>query len=142
MGHIHKRGMNEMVALAFGSEGEMAEPVTAANPLPTTIAPSQDPANSTPLTGASSQTAILGPFIPQLGRPINLSLSGDWGGTVQLLRSTNDGVNKLPLTVGGMPWGLFYGNANEPVWQETEAGSSFYLSFTRTSGTLNYRIAQ
>lgn len=108
----------------------------------TATVPAQSAATSTPLSGSSSTTQTVGPFTPQLGRPINLTLSGTWVGSVQLLRSIDGGTTKLPLTVGGSAWGSYSANANEPVWTETEAGATYYLAITRTSGTISYRIAQ
>ena len=85
---------------------------------------------------------MAGPFTPQLGRPINILLSGAWTGTAQLLRSVDGGTNRMPLTIGGSTWGSYSANANEPVWTETEAGATFYLALTPSSGTVTYRVAQ
>ncbi len=73
---------------------------------------------------------------------MHLQLSGNWQGTVSLQRSTDSGATRQGLTVGGTPWASFSGNANEPVWQETEADTSFWLAITLTSGTLSYRLSQ
>lgn len=97
---------------------------------------------SSPLAGAASASGVLGPFVPGLDSPINLTLSGTWAGTVRLLRSTDAGATKIPVTLAGGTWGEFTSNVNEPVWEEGEAGVTFYLQFERISGTLNYRMAQ
>lgn len=102
----------------------------------------QGAASSTPLAGSSSTTQVVGPFAPVLGRPINLTLSGTWSGTVVVQRSVNGGLTKQGLTVGGSPWASYTANCNEPVWTETEAGVTFYLVITRQSGTINFRVAQ
>lgn len=99
-------------------------------------------ATSAALAGTTSATATLGPFTPQLARSIWLTLSGAWTGSAQLLRSTDAGVTKLPLTIAGQPWGAFTANANEPVGEETCAGATYYLAVTLTTGTLTYRVAQ
>jgi hypothetical protein len=57
-------------------------------------------------------------------------------------RSVDDGDTKLPLTVGGLPWAAFTGNACEPVAEESESGAAYYLDVTLASGTLTYRLAQ
>lgn len=108
----------------------------------TASVPAQQAATSSPLSGSATGTANIGPFTPQLGRPINLTLSGTWSGSAQLMRSVDGGTVKTGLTVGGTSWGSFTANANEPVWTESEAGATFYLAVSITSGTLTYRIAQ
>lgn len=135
-------GYAPCVALAFGSLDGAFTAVDAANPLPVASQPSQAAATSTPLTGTASANATAGAFAPQLGRPIGLTLSGSWTGTVQLLRSTDGGTSKLPVTVGGAAWASFTGNCNEPVWEENDAAATFYLAFTLTSGSVTYRVAQ
>jgi hypothetical protein len=71
-----------------------------------------------------------------------LSLEGTWQGTVALQRSTDGGVHKLPVTIGGGPWARFTGNACEPVWEESESVAKLYLDIQLASGSLNYRLAQ
>ncbi len=129
------------VAMVFGSDGSAATAVDLTNPLPTRVAL---PASGlAPLAGTTSASAaMVGPFTPQLARPIWLTLSGTWTGTVQMLRSTDGGATQLPLTIAGSIWGAFTGNCNEPVWEESEAGATFYLSTAITSGMLTYRVAQ
>ena len=127
-------------AMAFGAVGGAATPVSAESPLPvyaTTV-----PASTEALEGTADASMTMGPFAPELARPINLTLSGGWSGTVTVLRSIDGGSTKLGLTVAGEPWGVFTGNCNEPVWEESEAAATFYLSFERISGTLAYRVAQ
>lgn len=71
-----------------------------------------------------------------------LALSGTWTGTVKLLRSTDGGATKLPLTAAGLAWGVFNANCCEPVWEEAIVGAALYLDATLSSGTLTYRVAQ
>lgn len=94
------------------------------------------------LAGTMGASGVAGPFAPALSRPINLRLSGTWVGTVALKRSIDGGTTKDALTVGGDVWGVFTANCNEPVWEESEVGATYYLEFARTSGTLVYRVAQ
>lgn len=95
-----------------------------------------------PLEGSATTTVAIGPFAPAANLPVVLSLAGAWQGTVQLERSTDNGATRLPVTVGGAPWGRFSANACEPVWIENEDGAELYLAIAVTSGTLSYRIAQ
>lgn len=99
-------------------------------------------ATSTPLAGSTSGSGTSAVFTPQLGRVMTLSLWGTWAGSVTLQRSTDGGTTKLPVTVGGLPWGAFTANCNEQVWVPTDAAETFYLAIVITSGTLNYRMAQ
>lgn len=97
----------------------------------------------TVLTGSqASGSTTPGPFTPQLGRDMVLTLSGTWTGSVQLMRSVDGGTTKLPVTVGGTTWALFTANCNEPVWTSSESGATFYLAITVASGTVVYRLAQ
>lgn len=127
-------------ALAFGLPGEVAAAVARTNPLP--IAVTRIAATATPMTGTVNATTLAGPFLPELGRPIWITLSGEWLGSARLLRSTDGGVTRLPLTVGGSPWAEFIANANEAIGEESDAAATYYLDIVLTTGTLTYRVAQ
>ena len=128
-------------ALAFGSRGTPPIAVDASNPLPTTIR--LGATTSTALAGTASASGVVGPFVPELDRAIWLSLSGTWTGSVQLLRSTDNGATKLPLTYGD--------GTSRPAWStalqsavasETVAGASYWLGITLGSGGVVYRMEQ
>lgn len=89
-------------------------------------------------TGDTSAT----PFTAVPGRAINLQFSGTWGGTVVLKRKLPGQASYSAITLGASAYGSYTTNINEPVWEEPEAGTLFILDFTRTSGTLGYRISQ
>lgn len=125
-------------AIAFASPDGTAMVVSAQAPLPT--APVR--AATTPLAGTAVASSVQGPFQPVPDRPLMLSLSGTWTGTVRVLRSTDGGATKLPLTIGGAAWGQYTGNCCEPVWEESDASAQLYLDITLTGGTVAYRIAQ
>lgn len=127
------------VAVGYADPAENLILVTDDVPLPVSAKRAAAPA---PLTGATSQTTVAGPFVPALDTPIHLELRGTWSGQVALQRSVDGGATRSGVTVGGMPWAAFSGNANEVVWQEGEEGASLYLDITLTSGTLTYRLAQ
>ena len=95
-----------------------------------------------PLEGTTSASVQLGPYQPEPGVPVTITLSGTWSGTVSLLRSTDGGATRLPVTVGGTAWGVFTANANEPVWDENDSAATLYLDVALASGSLNYRVAQ
>lgn len=99
----------------------------------------------TPVTGDASfsaGTATIGPLIPLAGKEIWVTLSGTWVGTAQVLRSTDGGTTKLPLTVAGTAYGTFTGNANEQVAYPSDTAGIYYLTATLSSGTLTYRVSQ
>jgi hypothetical protein len=48
----------------------------------------------------------------------------------------------VPVTAGGLAWGVFTANACEPVWVEQEAVAELYLQIDVVQGTLNYRLSQ
>jgi hypothetical protein len=133
-------GMVPVYALGYGALGEAATPVDADHPLPTVSLTM--PASAAALTGTVSEDAVVGPFAPELGRPIWVTLTGDWQGSVSVQRSLNGGVGRQPLTVGGMPWAMFEANANEPVGEESVAGATWWLAVTLASGTLGYEVRQ
>jgi hypothetical protein len=95
-----------------------------------------------PLSGSASASGLAGPFAPVAGRAVTLALSGSWDGTVQLTRSTDEGATRLPLTAGGLPWGVYTANACEQAWFESEEGAELYLEIALASGEVDYRIAQ
>ena len=119
--------------------------VSPARPLPVT-AIGADMVSATPvpapLEGETTQTMRVGPFEPVLGRPIYLTLAGDWSGSVRLRRSVDGGTQTHPVTLAGAEWAMFSTNACEPVWQETEEAATLWLDCEITQGTLAYRVAQ
>lgn len=125
-------------AAAFADTDGTAILVSAASPLPVSFGQP----STTPLAGSTATTGVLGPFVPVAGRAVVLSLSGTWAGTVKILRSTDGGTTRLPLTAGGQVWGQYSANCCEAVWEESEPGATLYLDVTLASGTLAYRLAQ
>lgn len=127
--------------LAFTGADGNTKVASPTDPIPTTAA-ALAPATSTPLTGTSTGAQTVGPFTPVLGRPITLALSAaSWpGGNAQLLRSTDAGVTKLPLTPSGITIGVYGGTGADSPWVETEAGATFYLSLPGPG--ISYRVAQ
>jgi len=109
--------------------------VTGGPTPPATVAP---PA----LAGKTDKAMVAGPFRPAAGVPIHLQLSGTWTGRVSLERSLDEGATRQGLTVGGSSWASFTSNANEPVWQDNEAGVTFWVNAQITSGELTYRVSQ
>ncbi|MFV0624142.1 hypothetical protein ACBY01_09055 [Sphingomonas sp. ac-8] len=128
------------VGLSFGQPGDEAVFVDAANPMPVRLA--RGSLAVVPLAGTASAATRSGPFVPELDRPIHLTLSGSWTGRATLLRSVDGGATAEPLTLAGAPWGVFTANANEVVAEESVAGASYYLDLAPTSGTVAYRVAQ
>lgn len=126
-------------AIAYPDENAVPALVGADRPLPVKAVATS--AVSTPLTGSASASGQAGPFVPELGRPIWLTLTGTWAGRVTVLRSLDGGATRQPLTVGGQSWASFIANVNEPVAEET-AAATYYLSFELASGTVAYRMGQ
>ncbi len=96
-----------------------------------------DPISGT--TAASIQTAA---FNPVEGVPIILTLSGTWTGSVAVERSTDGGVTYQGLTELGAAYGVFTGNCQEPIGEESEGEARWRLNITRATGTVGYRLAQ
>lgn len=125
-------------AVAFADGDENAILASTTNPLPVAFSA----APTTALAGATSASGILGPYQPALGRGVILTLAGTWVGTVKVLRSSDGGTTKLPLTLAGSVWGQFASNCCEPVWEESEAAATLWLDIVLSSGSLTYRLAQ
>lgn len=125
-------------ALVFADGDDNAILASATNPLPVTLGSAPTAA----LAGSTAASGILGPYQPALGRGIVLALAGTWAGTVRVLRSTDGGTTKLPLTLAGAVWGQFTANCCEPVWEESESAATLWIDIALTSGTLAYRLAQ
>lgn len=125
-------------AVAFAAADGSNRLVAAASPLPVTALPPAPAA----VAGTASSTTQIGPFQPAVGRPVILGLSGNWTGTARVLRSTDGGTTRLPLTSGGEAWGEFTGNCCEPVWEEYDEAAQLYLDLALTGGTVTYRLAQ
>lgn len=144
-GNGNPKIVNTLPAVGSGlSSASLPVTIASDDILMTEIAASLSaiPASSTPLAGSTSATATVGPFTPQLGRDIWITLSGTWSGTAQVLRSIDGGTTKLPLTVGGQSWASYTANAQEPFGAENVSGATYYLAITITSGTINYRVSQ
>ena len=124
-------------ATAFADIDGTSLLVSSSNPLPVTL----NGGSTTPLAGSTSATGSVGPFSPVIGRPVMLMLSGTWTGLVKVMRSTDGGTTRLPLTVAGGSWAQFSANCCEPVWEESDAAATLYLDVTLASGTLAYRIS-
>ena len=132
-------GYVPQMAVAFANTSGEAEIVSASNPIPVQAQPF---AAAAALAGSANASNLVGPFQPRAGRAIVLALSGTWTGTVRLLRSTDGGATKLPVTAAGLPYGVFTANVCEPVWEESEEAALLYLDLTLSSGALTYRLGQ
>lgn len=135
-------GFAPLAAIGFTQADATLAPVSTATPLPVALQPLPPLPPVPPLEGTASGAAAAGPFAPEIGRPVILTLSGRWTGTVWLLRSADGGTTRTPLTVGGLPWASFTANCCEPVWEEGSSGAELYLDIALSSGTLAYRIEQ
>lgn len=133
-------GFVPLHALSFGGIGTPAVPVDGEHPLP--VVAMRPLGTSTPLGGTVTASDVVGPFAPDLGWPVWLTLTGNWTGTVRVLRSIDGGVTQLPLTVAGQEWATFTGNVQEVVGEESSAGATWYLAIALNGGTLTYRVAQ
>lgn len=128
-------------AIAFKTRDGGATVVDPANPLPTMLALSASAAIA--LAGSASASGTIGPFAPDLGRPIWLTLSGTWTGNVRLLRSTDGGTTKLPLTFsdGSVKPG-WTGAMQAAIAEETVATATYWLAITLSAGSVSYRMEQ
>jgi len=95
------------------------------------------------LNDTTMASGTYGPFTSAPNNlPIWLTLSGTWAGLVELLRSTDGGVTKLPATDADGEPKQWINNINAAVAQETIGNVTYYLKATLNSGRLNYRLEQ
>jgi hypothetical protein len=133
-------GFVPQVAISYGANAAAPNAVDQGNPLP--VQAGFAPATATPVSGNATASGAIGPFAPDLGRPIWVTLSGTWSGTVTVQRSTDGGATLRPLTIAGGAWGVFTANAQEAVGEESVTGATWWLVFQRSSGTLSYEVRQ
>ncbi len=126
-------------AVGYAEADSTLSPVSADKPLPVSTVSVPAPAA---LAGTAAASAVVGPFTPNSNKPVVLALSGSWSGVVKVLRSTDGGTTKLPITAAGLVWGQFSANCCEPVWEESVSGAALYLDIALSSGSLTYRMAQ
>lgn len=131
------------VTIGIGQVGGDFVPIDAANPLPVHARASQSAATSTALVGQTSVSGVIGPFHPELGRAIWCTLSGNWSGSVFISRSRDGGSTRQPLTyIDGSAKGPWTANVNCPIGEESVGAAQWFLEFTRSTGTLDYRLEQ
>ena len=126
-------------AVGYAEADSTLSPVSADKPLPVSTVSVPAPAA---LIGTTAVSGVVGPFTPNSNKPVVLALSGSWSGTVKVVRSTDGGATKLPITAAGMAWGVFSTNCCEPVWEEAVSGAALYLDIVLNSGALTYGVAQ
>lgn len=86
---------------------------------------------------------VVGPFSPSPGYPVRLVATGTWSGSITIGTSINNCSTLNGLTVAGVAYGVFTGNANEAVdVPATTGGVSYCASITVTSGTLTLALRQ
>lgn len=133
-------GFAPAFAMGFADAQDCLAQVSAASPLP--VDPRTRPSGAEPLVGSTDAALVAGPFTPDGASPIAVTLSGDWSGSVRLLRSSDGGATRHALRVAGLDWGVFTANGTEQVWSESEGGATFWLDVAPTAGTCAYRVSQ
>lgn len=104
---------------------------------------SQLPARSSPISGIANATSNSASFAPDLGRAIWVRLAGNWSGSVQLKRSTDGGNTWYAITsASGSVKGIWTGNINAPITEETCVGATYRLEIALISGSINYEVRQ
>ena len=137
------------VAIDFAAPDGTSTHVSAAAPLPTS-GRNDGLTTSTALAGIIADTAVhlVGPFVPQVGRDIWVTINATSAtGNAQLLRSTDGGTTRLGLTAGGNAWASWVFTAttgaivNEQVLTASD-GATYYLAITLAGGSASWRIGQ
>ncbi|QQN72992.1 hypothetical protein [Croceicoccus sp. YJ47] len=136
-------------AIGFSDTEGYISLINPQNPLPVVIAGgglAPSPTGSVPappaLRGETAQSMQSASFEPAPDRPVVLTLSGEWTGSVTIRRSGDGGATFHNLTAGGSSWGVYTANACEPFWQEPVSGAQLALFIQIDSGTLSYEVAQ
>lgn len=79
-------------------------------------------------------------FNPSLGVPVRLLLTGTWVGSVAVQRSDDGGTTWSGLTIVAGPWAVFTANCNEEIEESYHDQVRYRVVFTRTSGSVTYRL--
>ena len=127
-------------AATFADTDGTSIQVSAATPMPVALAATA--VSPTLLAASTSTSGVFGTYQPAIDRAIMLALSGTWTGLVKVLRSTDGGTTKLPLTIAGSSWAQYTSNICETIWEEAEASARIYLDVALATGTLTYRMGQ
>ncbi|WP_239806298.1 hypothetical protein [Croceicoccus hydrothermalis] len=127
------------IAVGFQGPENSFSLVEIGRPLPVVNVPQL---GGDPLTGTADASGTVGPFLAQPAKAISIELSGEWAGSVRLLRSSDGGDTLSPLKAAGADWAVFNDNGVEQAWFETERDIGFYLQINLTSGTVSYRVSQ
>lgn len=138
-------GAAQTLPVVCNTAGTICTPATPiVNPDGTNITGGTvSPAKSIALVATVATTTTLGPFTPQLGREIWLTVSGTWTGSLQLVRSRDGGTTRLPLTYSdGTAKPNLTTNVNSIIGVETVSGATYYLIVTITTGTAAVRLEQ
>lgn len=95
------------------------------------------------MTLAAVGSSVSAEFVPIPDRPIRFDRWGGGTGTAQVMSSTDGGVTKLPITIGGTPWATFTGDCgDEEVCTPTQYGRTYFVVFTGIAGTVNWGLYQ
>lgn len=101
------------------------------------MARSLDVSSFTParLEGVATGARVVGPFTPTQFVANRLTLTGNWAGSVTLMK-TSDGA---AFAAAADP---FTGNVSEFLYVEQDLSASLYLSFDLTAGSATYVLEQ
>jgi hypothetical protein len=97
-----------------------------------------------PVTASLTAPGNTAAFTAVAGRLINANVTGTGVGVQsRLVRSFDNGVTWLGITVSGQPYGVWSGNVSEQAWVESQVDVLFRIEVTAiTSGTVNLSLSQ
>lgn len=78
----------------------------------------------------------------EMDAPFNLSVWGSPGGAWAIERSFDGGTTWIPLSLSDGSANAFNGNVTLPILNVFEAGVLYRINWTRTSGTLFWRMSR
>lgn len=96
--------------------------------------------SASPVVGTTAASTTSEVFTPQVGRPVCLTLTGVWFGTVTVEKSRDGGVTWSGITIGGRRWATFTGNCDEPFDEAGDNDVRYRLVIVLSSGTVTYRL--
>lgn len=127
-------------ATAIGFSDEETGLVLVSNGKPLPVQTVRQSPNA--LIGTLSGAATSGPFAAVPGLPIVVALGGEWQGTIRLLRSSDGGASKMPLSASGIALGYFSQPGVEQVWEETQEDITFFLQADLSAGEAIFEVSQ
>lgn len=108
--------------------------------MPLSTDPNFAPAPAAVTAALTSAAPTSGAFTPQVGRPVSLTITGTWDGTIKVQKRRDSGAWS-DMTLFGAATLVFSGNCDEVIDESNWPATDYQVvRVNATSGTANIRI--